>query len=122
MSPIVDRTQNWLNSYSKGWVRARVALTSDQPPEPIAIRPPSLSVFLSAVYYGVIMATYKEIQDYVKAKHGFVPKTCWIADIKNQHGIPMRKAPNRQGEQRVHPCPSEKRSVITQSLRELGVI
>lgn len=99
-----------------------MALSSNQPPEPISTRPPSLSVFLNAEYYGVIMASYKEIQEYVRAKYGFVPKTCWIADIKNQHGIPMRKAPNRQAEQRVHPCPAEKKAALTQSMRELGIL
>ena len=27
---------------------------------------------------GVWMATYKEIQGYVKETYGFLPKTCWI--------------------------------------------
>ena len=28
------------------------------------------------------MATYHEIQEYVEAKYGFVPNTCWIAEVK----------------------------------------
>lgn len=31
------------------------------------------------------MATYKEIQDHVRHTRNFVPKTCWIADIKAAH-------------------------------------
>lgn len=30
------------------------------------------------------MATYKEIQAYVKKQKGYSIKTCWIADMKNQ--------------------------------------
>lgn len=32
------------------------------------------------------MATYKEIQQYVKLKYGFTPKTCWIAHMKEMYG------------------------------------
>ena len=67
------------------------------------------------------MATYREIQDFVRLRHGFVVKTCWIADVKNQLGIPMRTAPNRQGPQRVHPCPDDKKEAILEAMRELGM-
>ena len=66
------------------------------------------------------MATYKEIQDHVRIQHGFVVKTCWIADCKSQMGFPMRKAPNRRGEARVAPCPPDKVEVIKRAIRELG--
>ena len=41
------------------------------------------------------MATYKEIQAYVKDKYGFQPKMCWIAHMKEVCGIPVKNAPNR---------------------------
>lgn len=41
------------------------------------------------------MATYKEIQGYVKETYGFSPKTCWIAHMKEVCGIPVKNAPNR---------------------------
>ena len=41
------------------------------------------------------MATYKEIQGYVKETYGFLPKTCWIAHMKELCGIPVKNAPNR---------------------------
>lgn len=28
------------------------------------------------------MATYKQIQEYIKQKHGYIPKSCWIAHMK----------------------------------------
>ena len=37
------------------------------------------------------MATYKQIQDWVKKQYGFVPKTCWIADVKPSPDCPCAK-------------------------------
>ncbi len=51
------------------------------------------------------MATYAAIQVDVRGQTGRVPKTCWIADVKVRHGLTTRRAPNRRGEGRVHPCP-----------------
>jgi hypothetical protein len=50
------------------------------------------------------MATYKQIQTWVKQNHGFVPQTCWIADVKSQSGLAMGKAPNRRGVERARLC------------------
>jgi hypothetical protein len=66
------------------------------------------------------MATYAEIQKLVKQRHGITVKTCWIADVKEQLGMPMRKAPNRQGQIRIHPCPPEKRAAILQAIADLA--
>ncbi len=68
------------------------------------------------------MATYKQIQEWVKQNYGFVPATCWIADVKSQAGLPMRKAPNRKGAERVKPCPPEKVDSIQAALRHFGMI
>jgi len=53
-------------------------------------------------------ATYQEIQKWVRQQFGFKPKTCWIAHCKEICGLPLGSAPNRQGEERVEPCPPEK--------------
>jgi hypothetical protein len=68
------------------------------------------------------MATYKQIQGWVKHKYGFIPKTCWIAHVKNMSGLPMRKAPNRKGTERVEPCPPGKVELIRSALRHFGMI
>ena len=68
------------------------------------------------------MATYKEIQVWVKQHYGFVPKTCWIAHVKHLCGLPMRKASNRIGEERVYPCPPEKEEPIRSALRYFRII
>lgn len=67
------------------------------------------------------MATYKQIQAWVKQYYGFVPATCWIADVKSQSGLPMRKAPNRHSTERVKPCPPEKVESIQVALRHFGM-
>ena len=68
------------------------------------------------------MATYKQIQDWVKQRYGFIPKTCWIAHVKDISGLPMRKAPNRQGTARVEPCPLNKVEPIRSALRHFVMI
>jgi hypothetical protein len=68
------------------------------------------------------MATYDQIQEWVKQQYGFTPKDCWIAHIKHKCGIPMREAHNRRGEDRVYPCPPDKEDAILSALRHFGMI
>ena len=68
------------------------------------------------------MATYKQIQDWVKQKYGFVPETCWIADARELSGLPVRKAWNRKGENRQKPCPPDKLNAIQAAFRHFGMI
>lgn len=68
------------------------------------------------------MATYKQIQNWVKQKYGFVPKTCWIADVKEICGLPLRKASNRQGNVRLQPCPTNKVENIKNAFRQFKMI
>jgi hypothetical protein len=59
------------------------------------------------------MATYKEIQDETRRVCGFVPKTCWIADVKAELGLITRKSANRiDREGRKYPCPQNKRPCL----------
>jgi hypothetical protein len=68
------------------------------------------------------MATYREIQERVRGQAGWLPKTCWIAHVKYDFGLPMRNAPNRAGADRQVPCPSDKRPAIVAALRHFGMI
>lgn len=68
------------------------------------------------------MATYKEIQNWVHEKYHFVPKTCWIAHVKEIAGIKVDIAPNRIGKRRVFPCPDEKVEPIFQALKHFRMI
>jgi hypothetical protein len=66
------------------------------------------------------MATYSEIQAYVRSKHGFVVKTCWIAHVLADHGLTRGLAANRiDEERRVASCPPQKRAAIEQALQAL---
>lgn len=35
------------------------------------------------------MATYKDIQKYIKSQHGYEVKTCWIAHAKEIYELPV---------------------------------
>ncbi|MGA9058857.1 MAG: hypothetical protein WB763_20375 [Terriglobia bacterium] len=67
-------------------------------------------------------ATYQEIQKWVQLEFGFKPKTCWIAHCKEIYGLPLGAAPNRQGEERVEPCPPEKRPAIKKAFQHFGML
>ena len=71
---------------------------------------------------GGAMATYKQIQDWVKQRYGFVPKTCWVAHIKELSGVEVCKAPNRMGEERKLPCPQDKVEPIRAALKHFEMI
>jgi hypothetical protein len=68
------------------------------------------------------MATYKEIQAYVKEHHGFTPKTCWIAHVKELSGLKVRRAWNRKSDQRAVPCPANKVQPIREAFRHFGML
>ena len=69
------------------------------------------------------MATYYQIQEYIKKKYGYSVKTCWIADVKEQCGLNPRIAPNREViSKRKHPCPDEKIKSIKDAFKEFGMI
>lgn len=69
------------------------------------------------------MASYKEVQDYVRERNGFVPKSCWIAHVLSDAGLTKSVAPNRRdGRERLHPCPDAKRAPIVAALRHFGML
>ena len=69
------------------------------------------------------MASYKEIQVYVKHMYGFTPESCWMAHAKKMCGIPVRMAPNRKDpNKRVNPCPEDKFHAIKDAFRHFSMI
>jgi len=69
------------------------------------------------------MATYKEIQEYIKKKYGFTVETCWIAHVKEMCGLNPRIAPNRHSRNsRKNPCPVEKIGLIKDVFNHFGMI
>jgi hypothetical protein len=62
------------------------------------------------------MATYKDIQAYIKVNKNIYVKTCWIADVKDKHGLSKRIAYNRISKtSKVSPCPEKYISVIEEA-------
>ncbi len=69
------------------------------------------------------MATYKEIQNYVRENNNITVETCWIADIKRKHGLTRRVANNRLNPDTVtNPCPERFVEIIENAFRHFGLI
>ncbi|MFD3157953.1 hypothetical protein ACFIJ5_13945 [Haloimpatiens sp. FM7330] len=69
------------------------------------------------------MATYKQIQEYIKATYGFTVKTCWIAHMKEVCGLKRKDSPNRKDpNKRVYPCPENKKKFIREAFRHFDMI
>lgn len=45
---------------------------------------------------------YKKIIKYIKEKYGRSVKTCWIADMKERCGLPVKKAPKQNRPEYSH--------------------
>jgi hypothetical protein len=69
------------------------------------------------------MATYKQIQEYIKNKHGVTVKTCWIAHVKEMNNIVTRVSPNRiSNKNRLYPCPKKYIADIEEAFSHFGMI
>lgn len=69
------------------------------------------------------MATYREIQDYVRQKYGCVVKSCWIAHTKELNGLRPRVSHRRADPKRlVFPCPDKHRPMIEDAMRHFGML
>ena len=71
------------------------------------------------------MISYDDIKDYVYEKYGFIPKSCWIADVKEECGLPVKVYPQRKATEtnsRSHPCPDKRREPIKDALRHFKMI
>lgn len=69
------------------------------------------------------MATYKEIQAYVKEQNGYTVETCHIAHVLDDHSLVTKGAPNRTDpSRRKKPCPNGKRKAIDDALKQFGML
>ena len=69
------------------------------------------------------MATYKEIQEFIKSQYGFVPKSCWIAHVKEKCGLSPKISHNRRDiNVRQVPCPCDKIGIIEEAFRHFKMI
>lgn len=69
------------------------------------------------------MATYKEIQEYIKVTYGSTIKTCWIAHMKELCGLKRKDAINRKDtNKRVYPCPEDKQEFIREAFKHFDML
>lgn len=69
------------------------------------------------------MATYNQIQQWIKSNHGFTVKTCWIAHAKEIYGLPVKQSCNRYDpDKRTNPCPAEKLVYIKKAFEHFGML
>lgn len=69
------------------------------------------------------MATYKDIQSYIKLNYDCTVKTCWSAHMKSICGLPVRQAYNRKDpEKRVFLCPDSKKDIIKAAFKHFNMI
>lgn len=69
------------------------------------------------------MATYTQIQAYVKDKYGYLPKSCWIAHVKELSGLHPKVSPNRYSiSARTNPCPDAKQADLKDALRHFNML
>ncbi len=70
-----------------------------------------------------VLTAYWRIQEWVRNNFGFVPRTCWIAHVKEMSGLEVRIAWNRlDPSERTDPCPSYKVQHIENAFRHFGDI
>src|SRR5205807_117659 len=68
--------------------------------------------------------SYPDLQNlarYLDPLHRYV-KTCYVAHVKAMHGLVTRKAWNRQGPERLVPCPPALVPYIEAAMRLRGMI
>ena len=66
-------------------------------------------------------ASDQEIRNWVLRGHGLIVEIAWIADCKQECGIPVDDVRAFQ-QARFSPCPPEKRRAIKQAFRYLGML
>ena len=66
--------------------------------------------------------TYPDIRAWVYSRHGFSPRTGWIAHVKELSGLKVRAVHNRRDSRRVDPCPPERRGAIEEALRHFRIL
>lgn len=65
------------------------------------------------------MATYEELEAWIKNEHRFTPRRCWIAHVKSLVGIANSRVRNAD---RKVPCPDERRDAIKAALKHFKML
>ncbi|WP_342527214.1 hypothetical protein MKY84_01200 [Chryseomicrobium sp. FSL W7-1435] len=69
------------------------------------------------------MATYKQIQQFVKSEYGYSAKSCWIAHCKEIYGLnPSQSTRRIDPNSRKYPCPQEKQLHIKAAFEHFSML
>ena len=60
--------------------------------------------------------SYKQVIECVRRETGRTVKTCWIAEVKRELGLPTREAWNRGKGKGSPPCPADLKQEIERCL------
>ncbi|GLZ23004.1 hypothetical protein [Burkholderia plantarii] len=63
------------------------------------------------------MATYRDIQAFVKERYGIDAQSAWIAHVKELNGLPVK---SRRTSIRIKSCPEQWRAAIEEAMRHFG--
>lgn len=69
-----------------------------------------------------MVPTYEQIREEIKRRFHVGVKTCWIADIKERHGLTRGAARKRLKRGRANPCPPRYLAIIEEVMQDLGMI
>jgi len=70
-----------------------------------------------------MIPTYDDIAERVRQRYGYnISHTCWIAEVKRQHGLTRGPAWNTGKGKGSPPCPAHIFKAIEDVLREYGAI
>ncbi|MCW5937605.1 MAG: hypothetical protein KIT11_09905 [Fimbriimonadaceae bacterium] len=68
------------------------------------------------------MATYTEIDAYVRRTYGYVPKPCWIAHVKAHYRLNCGPFGRARNHERKVKCPPQKWQDIEAALEHFGMV
>ena len=66
--------------------------------------------------------TNQKIRDYFQSKYGIKPTSNWIAHAKEVYGVPVRRAANRKGEERLWKCPKRHLVELKEVFEHFGLL
>ena len=73
-----------------------------------------------AVFF-ILLVFNKEIQAYVEEKYGYFPKNAWIAHAKEEYGLHVSQAHNRDGD-RKWVCPKKRLVEFEEIFKHFGLL
>lgn len=66
-------------------------------------------------------ARYKDVIEYSKKHYDFVIQSCWIAHIKELHGLSLNSS-GRGNLPRQKLCPEDKKKLVERAMRAVGMM